>query len=80
MFCHLTIGEAVKEILKLFGQSSGLHVNYTKSSATPDTMRSRGNIAPGSEPWLPYRGAANHLPGGTACNSQAHGGTAAAHG
>lgn len=36
LFCHASAGdvEAVKAILKLFGQASGLHVNYAKSSAT----------------------------------------------
>ena len=36
LFCHATPGdmEAVKGILTLFGEASGLRVNYTKSSAT----------------------------------------------
>jgi hypothetical protein len=36
LFCQPTIVEAmaVKEILRLFGEASGLHVNYAKSSAT----------------------------------------------
>jgi hypothetical protein len=37
LFCHPSVGDtmAVKEILNLFGRSSGLCVNFTKSSATP---------------------------------------------
>jgi hypothetical protein len=37
LFCHPSAGDtaAVREILSLFGRSSGLRVNFTKSSATP---------------------------------------------
>jgi hypothetical protein len=36
LFCHPSASDinAVKAILQLFGQASGLQVNYTKSSAT----------------------------------------------
>jgi hypothetical protein len=37
LFCHPSVADAtaVREILNLFGRSSGLRVNFTKSSATP---------------------------------------------
>ncbi|KAK1684195.1 hypothetical protein QYE76_045043 [Lolium multiflorum] len=37
LFCHPSAGDtaAVRQILSLFGRSSGLRVNFTKNSATP---------------------------------------------